>query len=129
MSKTLLMNMADEEWAKTKHFKPAEFACKCGCGNQIVHPELVRLLERLRARVLKPIHIDSGYRCRKHNKAVGGVKNSMHLVGKAADIAGRGITTERLAALAEDVGFNGIGIYEAKNFVHVDIGRKRRWRG
>jgi hypothetical protein len=34
----------------------------------------------------KPIKISSGYRCEKLNKAVGGVYNSQHLKGQAADI-------------------------------------------
>ncbi len=33
-----------------------------------------------------PIHISSGYRCPRLNKAVGGVKNSQHLTGQAVDI-------------------------------------------
>lgn len=35
----------------------------------------------------KPFHINSGYRCPDLNKAVGGVKNSYHLKGQAADIS------------------------------------------
>lgn len=34
----------------------------------------------------KPVTISSGYRCRRLNQAVGGVSNSQHLVGQAADI-------------------------------------------
>lgn len=33
-----------------------------------------------------PIHINSGYRCPALNKAVGGVRNSKHIAGQAADI-------------------------------------------
>lgn len=33
-----------------------------------------------------PIHINSGYRCPALNKAVGGVPNSQHIAGQAADI-------------------------------------------
>lgn len=35
----------------------------------------------------KPMRINSGYRCKELNKAVGGVRNSYHLSGKAADIS------------------------------------------
>ena len=34
----------------------------------------------------KPIYVNSGYRCPALNKAVGGVANSQHLTGQAADI-------------------------------------------
>lgn len=47
----------------------------------------VNLLEKLR--VLndnKPLFINSGYRCPRLNKAVGGVSNSQHLQGQAVDI-------------------------------------------
>jgi hypothetical protein len=44
------------------------------------------ILEPLRVAMQRPIHISSGYRCEKLNKAVGGVYNSQHLKGQAADI-------------------------------------------
>ena len=34
----------------------------------------------------KPIYVNSGYRCTELNKAVGGVNNSQHVNGEAADI-------------------------------------------
>lgn len=34
----------------------------------------------------KPIYVNSGYRCPELNKAVGGVNNSQHVNGQAADI-------------------------------------------
>ena len=44
------------------------------------------VLEPLRVAMGKPIRISSGYRCERLNKAVGGVYNSQHLKGQAADI-------------------------------------------
>lgn len=44
------------------------------------------VLEPLRAHLGHPIHINSGYRCPALNKAVGGVQNSFHMKGRAADI-------------------------------------------
>lgn len=44
------------------------------------------VLDPLREWYGKPIYVNSGYRCPKLNKAVGGVKNSQHLTGQAADI-------------------------------------------
>lgn len=34
----------------------------------------------------KPIYVNSGYRCKELNAAVGGVANSQHMTGEAADI-------------------------------------------
>jgi hypothetical protein len=44
------------------------------------------VLEPLRSAMGEPIRISSGYRCERLNRAVGGVSNSQHLKGQAADI-------------------------------------------
>lgn len=44
------------------------------------------LLDPIRQRWGKPIFVTSGFRCPELNKAVGGVRNSEHLTGCAADI-------------------------------------------
>lgn len=66
-----------------------------------------------------PFHINSGYRTAEHNKAVGGVYNSSHTKGLAADIrcvddASRSTILQALIA----AGFDRFGI--AKTFIHVD---------
>lgn len=43
-------------------------------------------LQPLRDHVGAPVHINSGYRCKELNEAVGGVKNSQHCRGEACDI-------------------------------------------
>lgn len=45
-----------------------------------------KVLEPLRQWYGKPIAIGSGYRCPALNKAVGGVTNSQHMKGEAADL-------------------------------------------
>lgn len=60
--------------------------------------DVVRNLEHLVLNVLqplrdawgKPIIVTSGYRCPLLNKAVGGVVNSQHMTGQAADIVPQG---------------------------------------
>ena len=82
-----------------KYFTIAEMtksdtADKQGIDNRLPK-ELLPNVQRLIAEVLdplrewygKPIYINSGYRCEALNKAVGGVDNSYHLTGCAADIA------------------------------------------
>lgn len=54
----------------------------------------VNILDPLREAYGKPITVKSGYRCKKLNKIVGGVYNSQHLEGKAADIHGKPNTPE-----------------------------------
>ena len=109
------------------NFNLREFACR-HCGALKIDPALVANLQRLRDRVGRAITITSGYRCEAHNKAVGGVVNSQHLEGKAADIQVEGMSPDTLANHAEAIGFGGIGIYDT--FVHVDTrATKARWRG
>jgi hypothetical protein len=45
------------------------------------------VLEPLRQHYGKPIRITSGYRCPLLNAAVGGVTNSQHMLGEAADLS------------------------------------------
>lgn len=112
------------------HFSRSEFRCH-GIGKpghpphgDVVSPELVTRLERLRAIVGKPLKIVSGYRCPWWNAKVGGAKASQHMKGTAADIP-RGYAT---VAQAEQAGFDGIG-NKGRSAVHVDVrGRRARWR-
>jgi len=125
----LCVKSADET-RLSEHFVAKEFACKC-CGMVLVHPELIRKLEALRfALGAKPVIIISGYRCADHNKAVGGDEKSYHMFGMAADIFVSGVTTKSLVAKAESAGFDGIGIYVEKAFIHVDVrGYPSKWEG
>lgn len=70
----------------------SETASKKGINNEFPNIETFRnaskVLKRLdlvRAHIDKPIHINSGYRCKKLNKEVGGTENSYHMKGLAAD--------------------------------------------
>ena len=44
------------------------------------------VLDPARERLGKPITVNSGYRCPLHNSKVGGVANSQHMHGEAADV-------------------------------------------
>lgn len=48
--------------------------------------KLAYYLDGIREKLGKPIFISSGYRCRILNKSVGGVANSQHQYGLAADL-------------------------------------------
>lgn len=110
----------------SKNFKLKEFECKDGSHLVKVDDELLQKLQKLRNRIKKPIIINSGFRTEEWNKKVGGSPRSQHLQGKAVDIRVYGIKTTELAKYAEEIGFDGIGIY--KNFIHVDVrGYKARW--
>ena len=93
-------------WGKIRYFQRQEFVCRCGgkfCGGFPAEPgqTLVELLDDLRSRFGAPAHITSGVRCTRHNAAVGGVVNSRHLEGRAADFFIEGISGEALLAAAK----------------------------
>lgn len=114
----------------SENFDSSEFTCKCGeCDGGGVKWLLIRNLETLREVVGRPIKVTSGYRCSEHNRKVGGVTDSFHTKGLAADIVCEGLSTDELAAKASKV-FNlgGVGYYPKEGFVHVDVrGARARW--
>ena len=115
------------------NFSKREMDCKCGCTTPtVVYHNLAALtleLEKLRAIVGHPLAVVSGFRCAKHNLAVGGKAQSQHLTGKAADLVCKKATPALVKECATKVpSFNhgGIGLYPT--FTHVDIGPgPRRW--
>lgn len=107
------------------HFDSSEFTCHC-CGQGTVDPRLIELLEELRAKVGKPIHVNCGYRCPKHNAEVGGVQNSQHVKGTAADITIPAISFDKAAELVKSLPFDGTGFYPPLSaggawFIHLDV--------
>lgn len=80
--------------------------------------ELVdKVLQPLRDAWGKPIKINSGYRCEKLNKAVGGVPTSQHTKGQAADC---GVDNPlALARLLLDLGLEFDQAIVYPTFVHI----------
>jgi uncharacterized protein YcbK (DUF882 family) len=111
-----------------QHFKRAEFACRCGCGFAAVDAELLAVLTDLRETYGKPIKITSACRCPSHNRKVGGSKNSMHLIGIAADIQVEGMSPAKVEQYLLGKYPGKYGIAAAKTFVHIDVREKpARW--
>ena len=111
------------------HFNLSEFACPC-CKKIMLHPLLLEKLEKLRKIIERPVYITSGYRCSGYNQKVGEVTNSYHCIGLAADIKVKDINLIDLLGYAEEIDFAGIGFYEKKNFLHLDVRptKRTRWR-
>lgn len=63
---------------------------------------VMTILEPLRAAWGSGLKVTSGYRCRALNTAVGGVANSVHMLGYAADIVPANGQTEAFMEFAED---------------------------
>ncbi len=82
----------------------------------------------------EPFHLISGYRSRRTNehlrrKNKGVAKKSMHIFGKAADIRLPAAGSKKLRRAAYELQAGGVGYYPRSNFVHIDVGRVRFWRG
>lgn len=105
---------------KLKYFKLEEFESS-DLPNSGVNMDgnFLAMLDNARDIAQIPFKINSGYRTKEHNKKVGGVSKSSHLIGKAADIACSG-SRERWIILDSLIkaGFNRIGI--GNTFIHVD---------
>lgn len=97
-------------------------------------PSLLDLVTTLRQRLdtSETVQIISGYRSPKSNAALharsnGVATRSLHMQGQALDIRIAGVDLTRLRDAALDLKAGGVGFYPGSNFVHVDIGRVRRW--
>jgi uncharacterized protein YcbK (DUF882 family) len=78
------------------------------------------------------IHIICGYRAPKSNEYLrthtsGVAKNSLHMQAEAIDIRLPGTRTSKFRDAALALGRGGVGYYPASDFIHVDVGRVRRW--
>ena len=117
----------------SKYFSDEELACKC-CGQLPeggMDQRLMDVLDAMREEIGAPLTLSSAYRCPAHNAEVGGVPNSQHVQGCAADVLlPDGLTVDELAEIAEQCGADGIGKYYDSEFVHVDTrGEEARWEG
>lgn len=120
----------------TEHFTKEEFRSADGAHFPYEVKQNLRVLaeqlEVLREHFQKPIKINSGYRSPAHNAKIGGKPESMHLLGKAADVVIDGVSPDEVAEAIEFLiqgkmmKQGGLGKYDT--FTHYDIrGKKARW--
>ena len=123
----------------TDHFRMSEFDCRDGTPyNPLwVEEHLLRLC--LNLEVIREcfsdnkITIVSGYRTKSHNKAVGGAKDSQHLLGEAADFEIEGFGARGAAKEVKALMKGGLitpgGIGSYPGWTHLDIrGKYVAWR-
>lgn len=106
------------------NFTSNEFQCRCGkCPTVTIDEKLVDYLQKIRDHFKAPVILNSAYRCKTHNAAVGGASGSKHVTGQAADVVVTGVAPREVAKYAESIGVKGIGLYETAtdgHFVHID---------
>lgn len=101
-----------------------------------IAPKLLDLLYRL-GRELDTdcrFELTSGYRSPQTNAQLheldsGVATNSLHMKGLAADVTLPGRPLAKVHEMALTMQLGGVGYYPNDNFIHVDIGRVRRWEG
>lgn len=98
-------------------------------------PKVFDLLYDLTAQLGRPnaeIDVVCGYRTPWSNEflrthAHGEPRHSLHMQALAIDIRLPGISTAHLRDAALALHRGGVGYYVSSDFVHVDVGRVRRW--
>lgn len=114
----------------SKNFKVREFSCKDNSDPVFISSELVEVLQDVRNYFGRAVNINSAYRNPTHNKKVGGVINSYHLYGMAADIVVSGVPAHNVYnyLIRKYPDKYGVGRYET--FTHIDVRAARaRWKG
>jgi uncharacterized protein YcbK (DUF882 family) len=101
-----------------------------------IDPKLLDYLTTVAAALGKEpkFSVISGYRSpqtnqRLHEKSSGVSEHSLHMQGRAMDVRLNGIDCAELAARAIELKLGGVGYYRASDFVHLDTGKFRTWRG
>ena len=119
-------------WDDIVYFTREEFRCKCGgqyCDGFPAEPKeaMVRIADQLRKNLGTPVRVISGLRCPTWNKIQGGVENSQHMYGEAADICAVGCTQTQVEAELDRIG--GVRYHYAiscSSNVHFDIPKGAR---
>jgi uncharacterized protein YcbK (DUF882 family) len=102
----------------------------------VIDPRLLDLLHDLNKGLETDaaFQVISGFRSPRtnemlHERSSGVASKSLHTQGMAIDIRvpGRALNTVHATALSMNRG--GVGFYPTSDFVHVDVGRVRRWNG
>ena len=123
-------------WDEIEFFNREEFRCQCYRQNPVpfcdgfpVEPQekMVRTVNEIRRRLGVPVTIvtsgGSGVRCPVHNTNVGGVANSNHLTGNAADLHSEKTPQEMYRVAEEVLGNSGeLGLYSWG--IHVGVNCK-----
>jgi len=101
-----------------------------------ISPGLLDVLGNLARRVdtRGPFQVISGYRSAATNAMLraqsdGVARSSLHMRGLAIDIRLADTDLDRLHRAALGLAAGGVGYYPTSDFVHVDVGRVRRWGG
>ena len=86
-----------------------------------MNESFLELLFKVRAQIDFPLVVTSGYRCKQHNKDVGGVPHSAHTKGLAVDV--RITSPLDRYELIEQLVYHGLSFGVYSNFIHIQLKR------
>ena len=105
-------------------------------GRHAIDPTLMDYLVDVADQIGVPpaFAVISGYRSpetneRLHERSSGVSQHSLHMQGRAIDVRLGGVDCQDLAARAAGLQRGGVGFYRGSDFVHLDTGAFRTWRG
>lgn len=101
-----------------RYFKPEEFKMGVEIVYDKMNPDFLEKLDELRHLCNIPLKVNSSYRSKEYNRRVGGANNSMHLYGRAVDIACiNSVTRAIILKNALNMGLT-CGVY--RTWIHID---------
>ena len=111
--------LRDHRTGDVKAYDPREFDLLHDLVAKLGHPE-------------GEIDIVCGYRTPRSNNYLrqhghGVAEHSQHMEARAIDIRIPGVSSAAVRDAALSLSRGGVGYYAQSNFVHVDVGRVRRW--
>jgi uncharacterized protein YcbK (DUF882 family) len=143
-----LLNLHTDEHLDIEYFRDGQYVAAAQAKiehvlrdfrNGEVHaidPALMDYLVEVAAQLGKDARfgVISGYRSPASNEKLrerssGVAQHSLHLQGRAIDVRMAGIDCADLASTAKNLQRGGVGYYRASDFVHLDTGAPRTWRG
>lgn len=116
----------EEELNKINHI----MRCSLDDSEVKIPKKLIELLDVVEDKYSKKngIILLSGYRTKPLNDITpGAAKNSLHMLGWAADVKIEGVSSKKIRDFARRLKVGGVGYYPRYGFVHLDIGKVRYW--
>ena len=111
------------------YFKDEDFKCKCsanngaGCGMDVTD-EVKEMADKIRATAGIPLSVNSGARCKAHNKAIRASETSSHTLGLAVDFkCSESFPRYKLIKALMELGITRIGLHKA--FIHFDLDKSK----
>lgn len=124
----MLIHLKTSKLLLTNGLSHNEFKCKCNykeCRSTLVNELLLKAYGRFRTDIDTMLHINSGYRCPRHNLIVGGSERSRHQSGEAIDIDYATLkdefSHEEIIDKLRCAGFTYVQWYADLEFFHCDV--------